>query len=164
MNYTKSVPSPMFDLKFNFTEIHHTALNKRSQCKSGMKQKEMWMGRGWGGWGIEAPVFTTSWFLSFPFMSKQRKWDSAAPSRTVVHSWTGLTQCGPDNHRILHHPRDRYFFCKHRRFSSPRCLTQGAKNRQQQKKGKANRKYEWMNSKQVNKRNGVRRGKECETT
>lgn len=131
-----------------FTELHYTAPNKRFECKSGIKQREMWMGREWGGGGIEAPVFTTSWFLSFPFMSKQRKWDSAAPSSTVVHSWTGLIQCGPDNHHIVYHPRgsallQRYFSYKHRRSSSPRCPIHYAQDRQQQER--ENKQKVWMN-------------------
>lgn len=94
------------------------------------RETEMWMGRERGGWDIEAPMFTTSWFLSFPFTSKQRNWDSAAPSRTVVNLWTGVSQCGPDNHHILCHPRgsallQRYFFYKHLGSYSLRCPTQG---------------------------------------
>ena len=112
----------------NFNMSHQ----RSSLSSKVVKSKEMWMGR-------EALVFTTSWFLSFPFLSKQRKWDSAAPSGTVVHSWTGLIQCGLDNHLTLYHPRGsallhRYFFCKHRRSSSLCCLSQGAKDQPKQKR------------------------------
>lgn len=68
---------------------------------------EIWMKcerRGCGIRGEAAPVFTTIRFLSFPSPSKQRQWDSAALSCAVIHRRAGLTQCGPDNHRILYQP------------------------------------------------------------
>lgn len=94
------------------------------------------MEREWGSGVIVTPVFTTSYLLSFPFMSKQRKWNCAAPSSTVVHLWTGLTQCGPDNNLKMYHPRAALcstdiLFYKHLGSSSSPYQTLSAKGWQQ---------------------------------
>lgn len=111
------------------------------------------MEREWGRWSIVPLVFTTTWFLSFPFMSKQRKWNSAAPSSTVVNSWAGLTQCGPDNNLTMYHPRGsdllhRYFFYKQLGSSSPCYQTQGARKKDNwggQAEREVNKQKIWMN-------------------